>query len=464
MVRYFRELCHDGQRIQAMAYAGDEDVPDEKKAPTSTALVREVSLVALRQWLRVPGSDVEKALRRAMRARHAELNQATRAAIAQRVLGIAVFYGRLGHLLERFSLCRNAGNPEIQAEMLLELYVGRELREEGGLTPSNGFQGGQNCLDDEVEGKLREAVRAPLFEADEKPLLAVRLATAWSLPLWMAESWLQQFGPLSAFQLGRAMCQPARVTLRVNTFKTTRLELMELLASHGVRSVPTAESPVGLWLPDGRPPAGGVWQLPGYSDGLFEVQDEGSQLLALATKAKPGDLVVDYCAGRGGKTWLLASLVSPNGSVCAWDIEEDLRKQLQGARAKRALGETNLHLLKVPPSKPQNLHADVVLVDAPCSSSGVLRRHPSQRWALRLEEVSDIADLQLSILDEASQLVRPGGRLVYATCSLIHVENQRVVAGFEALQRGFVRWPFPSGRHCRTLLPHVEGAALRSEP
>ncbi|CAL1140732.1 unnamed protein product [Cladocopium goreaui] len=447
-----------------MAYAGDEDVPDEKKAPTSTALVREVSLVALRQWLRVPGSDVEKALRRAMRARHAELNQATRAAIAQRVLGIAVFYGRLGHLLDR-AFRRNQGNidPEIEAEMLLELYVGRELREEGGLTLSNlsnglqGGQGGHGCLDDAVECKLREAVRAPLFEADEEPLLAVRLATAWSLPLWMAESWLQQFGPLSAFQLGRAMCQPARVTLRVNTFKTTRLKLMELLANHGVRSVPTAESPVGLWLPDGRPPAGGVWQLPGYSEGLFEVQDEGSQLLALATEAKPGDLVVDYCAGRGGKTWFLASLVSPNGSVCAWDIEEDLRKQLQGARAKRALGETNLHLLEVPPSKPHNLHADVVLVDAPCSSSGVLRRHPSQRWALRLQEVSEIADLQLSILEEASQLLRPGGRLVYATCSLIHLENQSVVAGFEALQRGFVRWPFPSGRHCRTLLPHVEG-------
>ena len=407
--------------------------------------MREVSLVALRQWLRVPGSDVEKALRRAMRARHAELNQATRAAIAQRVLGIAVFYGRLEHLLDR-AFCRNHGNmenPEIEAEMLLELYVGRELRE-GGLTPSNGLQGGHGCLDEEC--KLREAVRAPLFEADEEPLLAVRLATAWSLPLWMAESWLQQFGPLSAFQLGRAMCQPARVTLRVNTFKTTRLKLMELLVKHGVRSVPTAESPVGLWLPDGRPPAGGVWQLPGYSDGLFEVQDEGSQLLALATEAKPGDLVVDYCAGRGGKTWFLASLVSPNGSVCAWDIEEDLRKQLQGARAKRALGETNLHLLEVPPSKPQNLHADVVLVDAPCSSSGVLRRHPSQRWALHRQEVSDIAELQLSILEEASQLVRPGGRLVYATCSLIHLENQSVVAGFEALQRGFVRWPFPSGR------------------
>ena len=418
-----------------------------------TALVREVSLVALRQWLRVPGSDVEKALRRAMRARHAELNEATRAAIAQRVLGIAVFYGRLGHLLDR-AFRRNQGNidPEIEAEMLLELYVGRELREEGGLTLSNlsnglqGGQGGHGCLDDAVECKLREAVRAPLFEADEEPLLAVRLATAWSLPLWMAESWLQQFGPLSAFQLGRAMCQPARVTLRVNTFKTTRLKLMELLANHGVRSVPTAESPVGLWLPDGRPPAGGVWQLPGYSEGLFEVQDEGSQLLALATEAKPGDLVVDYCAGRGGKTWFLASLVSPNGSVCAWDIEEDLRKQLQGARAKRALGETNLHLLEVPPSKPHNLHADVVLVDAPCSSSGVLRRHPSQRWALRLQEVSEIADLQLSILEEASQLLRPGGRLVYATCSLIHLENQSVVAGFEALQRGFVRWPFPSGR------------------
>ena len=406
-------------------------------------VVREVSLVALRQWLGAPGSDVEKALKRGMRARHAELNQQMRHDIAQRVLGIAVVHGRLIHLLNRAEKDGKDGKDGKScscncAEMLLELYVRRELRQASNL-----------ISDEELQSKMREAVKAPLFEMHEKPPLAVRLAVAWSLPLWMAESWLQQFGPLSAFQLGRAMCQPARVTLRVNTFKTTRLKQMELLQQYGVRSVPTAESPVGLWLPDGRPPAGGVWQLPGYSDGLFEVQDEGSQLLALATEAKPGELVVDYCAGRGGKTWLLASLVSPNGTVCAWDIEEDLRKQLQGARAKRALGDDFLSLLEVPTTKPQDLLADVVLVDAPCSSSGVLRRHPSQRWALNCPEVSKIAELQLlqlAILQEASELVRPGGRLVYATCSLMHLENQGVVEGFEAAQHSFVRWPFPSGR------------------
>eukprot|EP00438_Fugacium_kawagutii_P035229 Skav227188 [mRNA] locus=scaffold2048:110119:130442:+ [translate_table: standard] len=436
------------------------------------AVVRSVSLVALGQWLRAPGSDVEKALRRAMRARHAELNQETRRQIAQRVLGIAVLHGRLKHLLEKVKVKdvkdvkvrdrrdevereenlreenlrdgkdgkdgeQGENQIEVEAEMLLELYVCRELKRGAGISAfSDGLGYSQSCLDSEVKRKwLLEAVTCPLFEPEEKPSLAVRLATAWSLPLWMAESWLQQFGPLSAFQLGCAMCQPARVTLRVNSFKTTRLKIMELLAEHGVRSVPTAESPVGLWLPDGRPPGGGVWQLPGYSDGLFEVQDEGSQLLALATEAKAGELVVDYCAGRGGKTWFLASLVAPDGSVCAWDIDEDLRKQLQGARANRALGEA-LHLLQVPTSKPQNMKADVVLVDAPCSSSGVLRRHPSQRWALNFEELSDIADLQLEILKEASELVRPGGRLVYATCSLIHVENQRVVFKARSIRTG----------------------------
>ena len=418
--------------------------------------MRDVSLAALRLWLAVPGSDVEKALKKAMRAKHHELNQAMRAAIAQRVLGVAVFRGRLEHLLKREEITgrleakselAEPTEPSCHATLLLELFVRRELRgKKGNETENEFFAQFAPAFSVEDERKLSAAAKAPFFEPNEQPELNRRLAAVWSLPLWMAESWLQQFG-LEAFQLARAMCCPARVTLRVNTFKTSRLELMEMLMEHGIRSVPTAESPFGLWLPDGRPPRGGVWQLPGYSEGLFEVQDEGSQLLALATEAKNGDYVIDYCAGRGGKTWLLASLVAPTGRVCAWDIEEDLRKQLHGTRAKRAGASDLVHVPNTKPEGPEEM-ADIVLVDAPCSSSGVLRRHPSQRWALRHEELSHISALQLSILEEASQLVRSGGRLVYATCSLLHAENGAVVEAFEAgaFQRGFARWPFRNGR------------------
>ncbi|CAE7938833.1 rsmB [Symbiodinium necroappetens] len=411
-------------------------------------LVRDVSLEALRSWLASPGSDVEKALRKAMRIRHATLCQTTRSAVARRVLGVAVARGRLSHLLQEV-----APGHDCDAELLLELFVVRELPRvlEELEHPCFALAGSQKT---EWRQVLADACSRPLFGPNDSATLAKRLSVAWSLPLWMAERWLQHLGPLSAFQLGRAMCQPARITLRVNTLRTTRLELMQQLSEHGVRSIPTAESRFGLWLPDGRPPNGGVWQLPGYSQGLFEVQDEGSQILALATEARPGERVLDYCAGRGGKTWLLCALVAPHGRVTAWDVDEDLRKQLLGARAKRA---SVAELLEVADTKPSS-QADVVLVDAPCSSCGVCRRHPSQRWALQESEIDSIAAQQLQILEEASQLVHVGGRLVYATCSLLRAENDAVAERFEQLAGDcFRRWPFESGRHCRTLMPHVEG-------
>jgi len=193
------------------------------------------------------------------------------------------------------------------------------------------------------------------------------------------------------------------------------------------------------------------------------VQDEGSQLVALATEAQPGERAVDYCAGRGGKTWALAALVAPRGAVRAWDVDAELRQQLRGARAARAGAEG---LVEAPEERPApgadgTGTADVVLVDAPCSSSGALRRHPSQRWALGEGEVDLLPRLQLQVLREAALLVRPGGRLVYATCSLLRAENGDVADAFEAAcGKDFEPWPF-EGRavngHCRTLLPHVDG-------
>eukprot|EP00929_Paragymnodinium_shiwhaense_P050314 TRINITY_DN25333_c0_g1_i2.p1 TRINITY_DN25333_c0_g1~~TRINITY_DN25333_c0_g1_i2.p1 ORF type:complete len:273 (-),score=55.32 TRINITY_DN25333_c0_g1_i2:94-912(-) len=258
--------------------------------------------------------------------------------------------------------------------------------------------------------------------------------------------------------------------LRTNTLKATRLELLENLNRlPGVRAVPTPQSPWGIWLPDGRPPGGGVWQLPGFSEGLFEVQDEGSQLIALASEACPGDLVVDYCAGRGGKMWALASLLGKanggGGRVRGWDIDADLRKQLRGARAERAGAAA---FTEAPDERPHpdSCLADVVLVDAPCSSSGALRRHPSQRWAFEESTVSEIAALQRQILEEAALLVKPGGRLVYATCSLLQEENDCVADAFEEANGDFEAWPFSERReltvgskasHRRLLLPHIDG-------
>jgi len=416
-------------------------------------LIEEVALAALGAWLADPGGDVEKALRKAMRARHGELGQEARRHIADRVLGAAVLRGRLAHLLAREVSPAAASDPA----MLLALFCRRER-------PGAGA-----CGPDAAE-KLAAAAAAPLYHSHERPSAAERLAAAWSLPPWLAQRWVTELGALTAFALGRAMSLPGRVTLRANVLRTTRLELLKAIAAAGVRAMPTAESPWGLWLPDGRPPGGGVWQLPGWGGGLFEVQDEGSQLVALATEARPGERAVDYCAGRGGKTWALAALVAPGGRVRAWDVDGELRLQLRGARAARAGAEG---LVDVPEERPVPSPdgagwADVVMVDAPCSSSGALRRHPSQRWAISEAEVARLAAVQLQVLQEAAAVVRPGGRLVYATCSLLREENADVANSFETGSGSAFRpWPFPgredgeaSGAapgHHRTLLPHVEG-------
>lgn len=418
---------------------------------TKWALVEDVALEALQKWLASPGSDVEKILRRVMRAHNKDLDHEERKDIAGCVLGVTVLWGRLAHLLER-EVRSGAGSD---AQLLLQLFIARER---GGCRED----GQRRSMDSADVDALAVATHAPLFRAEECPSSAARLAAVWSLPLWLATRWVDELGAPTAFALGKAMSMPARITLRANVLKTTRLDLLESFAAIGVPAIPTAESRWGLWLPDGRPPNGGVWQLPGWNEGLFELQDEGSQLVALATEALPGESAVDYCAGRGGKTWVLAALVAPSGSVLAWDIDEDLRRELRGGRMERA-GATNL--VHVPEKQPMPKvsgggTADVVLVDAPCSSSGVLRRHPSQRWSLNEDSIEKIVNVQLSVLQEAAALVRPGGRLVYATCSLLHAENRGVADAFEAASGGeFQPWPFSTidATHHRTLLPHVHG-------
>jgi len=413
-------------------------------------LVNDAALEALRHWMATPGSDVEKSLKRSMRARHSHLDQATRRGIAARVLGVAVARGRLVHVVQRE--IPSGGND---AAVLLAVF----LAQNAGVFGCSG-DGPFDCVD----SRIATAARAPLFRVEESPTAPVRLAAAWSLPLWLATRWVEELGVLHAFLLGRAMSTPARVTLRVNTLKGGRLSLLNAFHSEGVFAVPTAESPWGVWLPDGRPPGGGVWQLPGFSDGLFEVQDEGSQLIVLSTEARPGEIVLDYCAGRGGKTWALASMIAPNGKVRAWDIDAELRRQLAGSRLGRAGASGLVDVATVRPGAEQPVATvDVVLVDAPCSSCGALRRHPSQRWALNEADVVQLTRIQLQVLQEAADLVRPGGRLVYATCSLLHAENAGVADAFQAVALEFEPWPFLDrpGRggpsHHRTLMPHIEG-------
>ena len=234
-----------------------------------------------------------------------------------------------------------------------------------------------------------------------------------------------------------------------------------------------------------------IWSLDSWKNGLFEVQDAGSQLIARATEAVGGDVVVDYCAGNGGKTFAIASHIygieqerelsacaSTNDRetlIIAHDIVEDRLRQLRGSLDRTGLGTDQSsftsHKVNVLTTLDSEIlleteMADVVLVDAPCSSTGVLRRRPSQRFKLKRDEIiNKFPPLQGTLLKDGSELVKVGGSLVYATCSICHHENEDVVREFErsfGFEDKWERWNF-NGKddvldgHCLQILPSLNG-------
>ena len=252
-------------------------------------------------------------------------------------------------------------------------------------------------------------------------------------------------------------------TLRVNTLKTTRDALMDTLQAEGIGTTACTLSEVGLNVIGHRD----VFRTTAFHDGLFEVQDEGSQLVALHAHAKPGDFVIDGCAGAGGKSLALAAQMAGSGQLVALDIHAGRLRALK-ERARRA-GAHNIRAINLEedPKARKRLkgRADIVVVDAPCSGSGVLRRNPDTSWQLQRDDVTRLITVQASILDGYAGLVRPGGRLVYATCSLFPEENQAQVAAFIKRHPNFV--PVDDDLHLRPDHDGTDGffaAALTRKP
>ncbi|MEW5848340.1 MAG: RsmB/NOP family class I SAM-dependent RNA methyltransferase [Myxococcota bacterium] len=257
-----------------------------------------------------------------------------------------------------------------------------------------------------------------------------------------------------AEQLASALNLPGPITFRANRLKINPDALATLLREAGVQTRPCLHAKDGLLVVGERP---NVLGLAEHQQGLFEVQDEGSQLLGALVEARPGETVVDYCAGAGGKTLQLAADMEGRGHLLVHDVDEEKLQRL-GHRARRA-GVTCVERLK------GTVAADRVFVDAPCSEIGALRRGPDLRFRLTATELDRFPPLQRCILDEASALVRPGGRLVYATCTLRREENQDVVSAFLAQHPEFRMIPPGQGwldssfiRDGAFLsLPHIHG-------
>jgi 16S rRNA (cytosine967-C5)-methyltransferase len=259
------------------------------------------------------------------------------------------------------------------------------------------------------------------------------------LPPWLAQRLQAQVGDEFP-ALAAALNEPATLDLRVNVLKVKRPAVLQQLAQAGLAVAPTRWSPLGIRV-QGKP---SLSKLPAFNDGSIEVQDEGSQLLALLLEAKRNEMVVDFCAGAGGKTLALGVAMRNTGRLYALDTSAKRLEALQ-PRLQRS-GLTHVHPMVIAHEQDERLQRmigkmDRVLVDAPCSGLGTLRRSPDLKWRQSAQGVADMAALQASILASAARLVKPGGRLVYATCSLLQEENEAVVDAFTPANRSFVPLP-----------------------
>ena len=249
-------------------------------------------------------------------------------------------------------------------------------------------------------------------------------------PEWLAPRLAALFGDKMTEELG-AMRDEAPLDLRVNSLKATREEAIAALAREAIPAAPTPLSPLGLRL--GSRVA--LVQVQAWRDGLIEVQDEGSQLVALVAAVRPGMAVVDYCAGAGGKTLALAAAMENKGRLVACDVA-GWRVDRAGDRLRRAgvhnvtprviTGESDKWI------KRSAASFDRVLVDAPCTGTGTWRRNPDAKWQLGEADLLELVGRQAAILASAARLTKPGGRLIYATCSLLAEENEEQVAHFLA--------------------------------
>ena len=265
--------------------------------------------------------------------------------------------------------------------------------------------------------------------AAELQLERLPLAVRAGLPDWLCDRLRERLPEAELLALGEAFDRPASVDLRVNVLRTSRDELRLLLAEEGFDCEPTPFSPVGLRRHARAP----LFRTQAFRRGLFEVQDEGSQLVGLLVAPRPGEKVVDLCAGAGGKTLQLAALMRNRGSLYACDVAAARLERLR-PRLRRA-GIGNVRLVSGAPALERRLRrleglVDAVLVDAPCSGTGTLRRNPDIKW--RPIDLAGRVEVQRKLLARAARLVRPGGRLVYATCSVLDEENAAVVEGFLA--------------------------------
>lgn len=373
----------------------------------------EIYAAAARDWSAAP-AGIARAFRGAR-----ELRSPERRFVGEAVYGIIRWRRRLAFAI---------GDEQASPLQLYLAWLYGELARDPQVETELRIAGVDPARLDEVEARLAQI-------SDENE----RIAVAQSYPTWLVARLRAERDDVEA--LLAAMNKRAPLVARANRLKNDRLELAQILADEGV---PTRELPLA---PDALELLTHVnaYGLRAFGDGRFELQDAGSQIIAELVAPPPRGLVVDACAGAGGKSLALGALLGNRGRLTAFDVADAKLEELR-TRARRA-GLTNLRAIAVDETQPAEEEvklrgrADRVLCDVPCSGIGTLRRNPEARWRLQPADLDELPTLQRAILERYAPLVAPGGRLVYATCTVERAENDAVVDGFLAAHPAFVEVP-----------------------
>jgi len=392
-----------------------------------------------------------------------------RGLITELVYGVLRYRGRLDFALQQF--CRKPlakVEPTVRTLLRLGSYqillldripdhaavfetvqLARQLK----LQRATGFINGI------LRSLQRQADTLPWPDRQREPL--AYLEHFLSLPRWLAKAWHEEFGAEEACTLAGAMLQPAPYSVRTNTLKTDRNSLLETLGKMGCEAHATRFAPEGVLIT-----RGGTRHLEGHAEGLFQLQDEASMLIAHLLAPRPGERILDACAAPGGKTTHMAALTDNGADIVALDLHP--RRVELITRGAERLGcrgiEGRTWDLTRAPDFLEAASFDRILVDAPCSGLGVLRRNPEIRWRRRPADVKDMAHQQATILNNVAPLLRPGGRLVYSLCTFGPEETDGVVQSFLAKHPDFVRCDLRDGTPKAWHTLFDDGGSLRTLP
>ena len=404
--------------------------PASPSLPGSRALALDILAAAARQ-----GRSVEELLAAALK-RHPDLPRRDRALLLELVQGVKRWEVRLDYLLSRLShIPLKKLHPLVrqllrlgafQILMLDRVPPRAALHEAGNLAKARGLPRSHVGFINAVLRRLAAGEVPPLPDPESDPGLA--LSVIHSHPAWLVRRWLARYGPQATAARLAANNQIPPLTARVNTLKTDLPSLMARLAREGVEARPGRFSPVGLIFETFKT---APMDLPSYREGLWIFQDEGAQLVSGLLPLGPGLRLGEIGAGRGGKTTHLAEAMGNSGLLVAVDDHPGRLKELQ--LHTRRWGVTVAHLLRADAASPLPLHSgtmDAVVLDVPCSSLGIIRRHPEIKSRLWEGDLDTFPPRQAAMLEQAARLLKPGGRLLYITCTTEPAENEGQIDAF----------------------------------